>query len=74
MLTAVSGYYNGKEIILDEHIHLTEGQKVIITILEPVTPKEKNIDLSHYMGRGNKMFVSEDAEDYVKGLRLNDRI
>ncbi len=73
MLAAVSGYYNGKEIVMDEQVNLSEGQRVIITILEHVPSKKGKIDLSRYMGRGRKMF-SGDAGQYVKGLRANDRI
>lgn len=46
MLTAVQGYYNGTHIVTDEQINLRKGQKVIITVLEPVTePRQKNVDL-----------------------------
>lgn len=73
MLAAVGGYYNGKEIVMDEQINLIEGQRVIITILEHAPSKKEKIDLSRYMGRGRKMFP-EGADDYVKGLRADDRI
>ena len=75
MLTAVNGYYNGEHIVLDEKVNLSVGQKVIITILEYVPQKKetKKIDLSKYMGRGDKLFTS-DAAEYVKGLRSDDRV
>jgi len=72
MLTAVNGYYNGDSIVLEENISMEKGQKVIVTILENTQKKEK-IDLDKYIGRGEKMFHS-DAQDYVRGLRGNDRI
>ena len=34
MLTAVSGYYDGNGIVMDEEISMSVGQRVIITILE----------------------------------------
>ena len=72
MLMAVNGYYNGSNIILEEDVPLSEGQKVIVTILDAVPPKN-NINLNNYMGRGKKMF-STDAHDYIKELRKNDRL
>lgn len=73
MLTAVKGYYNGEHIVTEEEVNLISGQKVIITILEYIPTKKKKIDLSSYMGRGEKLFHS-DAKDYVRGLRSDDRI
>ena len=74
MLTAVEGYYNGSQIVMNEHIKLHYGQKVIITVLEHIEPKKKTkIDLRKYSGRGEKMFHG-DADDYVKGLRSDDRV
>lgn len=73
MLTAVNGYYNGEHIVTEEKVNLIAGQKVIITILENAPEKKKKVDLSGYMGRGEKMFHS-DAKDYVRGLRSDDRI
>ena len=72
MLMAVNGYYNGSNIILEEDVPLSEGQKVIVTILDAVPPKN-NINLNNCMGRGKKMF-STDAQDYIKELRKNDRL
>ena len=73
MLTAVSGYYNGSYIVLNENIPIQKGQKVIITLDVSETPIQKKGDLSQFMGRGEKMFQT-DAADYVKELRENDRI
>ena len=73
MLTAVSGYYNGEHIVTEEKVDLVAGQKVIITILEYTPEKKKKVDLSSYMGRGAKLFDS-DANDYVRGLRSDDRV
>lgn len=73
MLTAVKGYYNGSQIVMDEDIKLTAGQEVIVTILEMQRQTNKKIDLKKYMGRGEKMFQS-DAQEYIKELRDSDRI
>lgn len=73
MLTAVGGYYNGSQIVMDENVNLQEGQRVIITILEQTHIKNEKMDLKHYMGRGEKMFHT-DAGKYVKELRTDDRI
>ena len=73
MLTAVSGYYNGECIVPDERIDLAVGQRVIITILDTIPAKKKKVDLRRYMGRGEKMFPN-GADEYVEGLRKNDRV
>ena len=41
MLTSVEGYYNGHQIVMDESVALREGQRVIITILEPTAERTK---------------------------------
>ena len=73
MLTAVSGYYNGSHIVMDEDVALSMGQRVVITILEAAPPRPEAIDLTRYMGRGKKMFLS-NIDEYVKGLREDDRM
>lgn len=73
MLTAVRGYYNGHQIVIDEDIKMIAGQEVIVTILDRKAEEGKKIDLSQYMGRGKKMFQT-DAQEYIKELRENDRI
>jgi hypothetical protein len=54
-------------------MQLAVGQEVMITILEQKKSSRGNIDLSKYVGRGEKMFQT-DAADYVKELRNCDRI
>ena len=73
MLTAVKGYYDGKQIVMNEDVKLAAGQEVIVTILEMQNKAKKTIDLKKYMGRGEKMFQT-DAQDYIKGLRDSDRV
>ena len=73
MLTAVKGYYNGNQIVMEEDIQLAAGQEVIVTILEMKKSPKKKIDLKKYMGRGEKMFET-DAQDYIRELRDSDRI
>lgn len=73
MLTAVKGYYNGNQIVMEEDIQLSTGQEVIVTILETPKQSKKKIDLKKYMGRGEKMFQT-DAQDYIKELRDSDRV
>ena len=73
MLTAISGYYNGDYIVTDGNVALKKGQKVIITLDIPDEEIAKKVDLSSFMGRGEKMFQT-DAGEYVKELREDDRI
>ena len=72
MLAAVKGYYNGKQIVMNEDVKLAVGQEVIVTILE-MQNKAKKIDLKKYMGRGEKMFQT-DAQEYIRELRDSDRV
>lgn len=73
MLTAVKGYYNGNQIVMEEDIQLSAGQEVIVTVLDMKKPQKKKIDLKKYMGRGEKMFQT-DAQEYIRELRDSDRI
>lgn len=73
MLAAVKGYYNGKQIVMNEDVKLADGQEVIVTILEMQNKAKKTIDLKKYMSRGEKMFQT-DAQDYIKELRGSDRV
>jgi hypothetical protein len=73
MFSTVTGYYDGNQIVMNEKMKLEVGQKVMITILEQKKSSRKNIDLSKYVGRGEKMFQT-DAAEYVKELRNCDRI
>ena len=73
MLTAINGYYNGFYIVMSENIALQKGPQVIITVDVNDAPTKKKIDLSSFMGRGRKMFT-DDAAEFVKELRENDRV
>ena len=70
MLAAVKGYYDGNQIVIDEDVDLSVGQEVIVTILEKQKQANKKVDLKKYMGRGEKMFLT-DAQDYIRELRDN---
>lgn len=72
MLITVNGHYDGTQIVIDEEVKMAAGQKVIITLLDD-HQNTKPLDLRQYMGRGEKLFHG-DAQDYVKGLRNDDRI
>ncbi len=74
-MLAFRGTIQGNTVIVEEEdIKKYEGKDVIITILDyPYGQQEKKIDLSKYMGRGEKMFQS-DAQEYIKEMRDNDRI
>lgn len=74
MLTAVEGYYDGNQIIMDEDINLPIGQRVIVTVLETKeSARAQKADLKKYMGRGKKM-LQTDAQDYIEELRADDRV
>ena len=73
MLTAITGYFDGNYIVTDGNVALKKGQKVIITLDIPDDAVPKKVDLSGFMGPGEKMFQT-DAAEYVKELRKDDRI
>ena len=73
-MTSVKGRYDGFRIVPDEEITLKTGQQAIITLLDPLeapVPATESLDLSRYMGRGEKMFHT-DAQEYVTKSRTND--
>ncbi len=74
-MLAFRGTIQGNTVIVEEEdIKKYEGKDVIITILDyPYRQQGKKIDLSKYMGRGEKMFQS-DAQEYIREMRDNDRI
>ena len=73
MLAAIKGHYDGKQIVMEEDIEMAAGQEVIITVLDMSVQTKKKFDLKKYMGRGEKLY-REDAQEYVREMRDNDRI
>ena len=77
MLEAVMATYNGDNVfILDEAASFAQGQRVMIVAIEPKhMERPKRIDLHRFSGSAGNLFGSvERADEYVKGLRENDRI
>ena len=82
MLAALKGYYDGKQIVLDEHDQksLNAGDEVIVTILDKfsairkATREEKRksiIDLDKYVISTERS--AEEIDGYIRELRDNDR-
>ena len=82
MLAAVKGYYDGKQIVLDENAQksLHVGDEVVITILDKfsemqkVTRAEKRrniVDLDKYVVSTERS--AEEIDHYIRELRDNDR-
>lgn len=82
MLTAVKGYYDGTQIVVDENDRktLNIGDEVIITILERVnTTKEETraekrsriVDLEKYVVSDGRS--TEEVDHYIRELRDSDR-
>ena len=77
MVEAVMATYNGDNVfILDEATSFAQGQRVMIAAIEPKhMERPKRIDLHQFSGSAGKLFGSvEMVDEYVKGLRENDRI
>ncbi len=66
----VQGVIRGNTVLVDDDLRKYEGKSVTIMIHENKSP----INLHKYRGRGKKMIPETDAQDYVAGLRNNDRI
>lgn len=71
-MMAVKGYYNGSNIVLDEQVEMTAGQKLMV-IIETSQPesKHKGIDLDKYVTPTER---GKHVEEYMKEMRGNDRI
>ena len=71
-MLAVNGYYNGKNIVLDEQIEMAAGQKLMVIIeTPPQTPKREKIDLDKYVTTTER---GKHVEEYMEEMRGNDRI
>ena len=68
MLTAVEGVYDNNAIVLNEDIHLTDGQKVIVTILDTIDTDENDIAVLNRL-KLKREITKEDAwKAFLKGL------
>ena len=68
----IMGSFDGRYIIPDNDVHLSAGQKILVTIHDAVDKRE-GIDLDKYINHGEKLFPS-DAEKYIRELRNEERI
>ena len=68
----IMGSFDGRYIIPDKDIHLSSGQKILVTIHDAVDKRE-DIDLDKYINQGEKLFP-EDAQEYIRELRNEERI
>ena len=66
----VRGVIRGNTVLVENDLQEYEGQSVTVMIPEGNT----SIDFKKYRGRGEKMFPETDPQDYVTGLRTNDRL
>ena len=82
MLTAVKGYYDGEQIVMDENDrrNFRVGDEVIITILEKIsrqkdeTRTEKRrrlIDTDAFVTPTGR--TVEEIDGYIKEMRTDDR-
>lgn len=82
MLTAVKGYYDGTQIVVDENDKktLNIGDEVIITILDRSNTTEQArradkrcriVDLEKYVVSAGRS--TEEIDNHIRELRDNDR-
>ena len=83
MLTAVKGYYDGNQVVVDENDKqiLNSGDRVVITILnrnlvrhtESLADKRRRlIEEEKFVHRDGR--TAEDIDGYLREMRANDRI
>ena len=83
MLTAVKGYYDGNQIVMDESDkkNLNIGDEVIITILDNINiqktdtravQRKKIVESEDYIVPTGR--TVEEIDNYVNELRTNDRL
>ena len=71
-MLAINGHYNGSNIVLDEQIEMTAGQKLMVIIETPApTSKRKKINLDKYVTPTER---GKHVEEYMEEMRGNDRI
>ena len=82
MLAAVKGYYDGKQIVVneDDRKNLNTGDEVVITILNRIvmTKKETREDKRKKLIETGEFVVStgrstKDVDAYIRELRDEDR-
>ena len=86
MLTAIRGYYDGKQIVVDERdkAHLRSGDQVVVTVLpETVRPQDtpgetlaerRRRILAEGLYRHPSGRSAEEINRYIRELRGDDRI
>ncbi len=83
MLAAVKGYYDGKQIVMneDDRKNLSVGDEVIITILDKINEKKSEtraekrrrlIDSDVFVSSSGR--TAEEIDKYIKEMRENDRL
>lgn len=82
MLAAVKGYYDGKQIVIDEvdRKNLNIGDEVIITILDRVSEQKvkTRAEKRQQLIDSNAFVISsgrsvEEIDKYIREMRDNDR-
>ncbi len=82
MLTAVKGYYDGNQIIVDEddRKNLNAGDEVVITILDRINRKkpETRAEKRRRLVESDAFVIPtgrtvEDIDEYIKEMRSDDR-
>ena len=68
-MLSVRGVIRGNTVLVEDDLKAYEGKAVTVMIHDSKAP----LNLSKYRGRGEKMFPDTDPQEYIKGLRSNDR-
>ena len=76
-MTSVIDNNNNTQTETDDAIDIPNGQKDIISISNNIQnpSSQREIDLHKYINNGKQMFNHKiEVDDYIKGLRENDRL
>jgi hypothetical protein len=63
MLLAVEGYFEGGRFITDTPVHIPEGKKTIVTVLDEAANKDK--ERENYVAYWNKIIEDIQNSDEV---------
>ena len=70
-MLAVEGTIKNNQIVTGDDISAYNGRTVIITILDSILPRKKEINLDQYSTRTER---GQHVDEYIAEMRDNDRL
>ena len=77
-MTSIMGHYNGSQIILDENINLSFGQRLIITILDTDDNRNSTDSRVRFLDAFERTLKpsgrsADEINQYIREMRDHDR-